>query len=84
MAFDEMHLQVLRELTDEVLISSDKLLCIIFGKSRQPWKIPTDRKKGNTIPIFTKNKRKTQGTPGQSVSSLYPVRSWIRSSWNLG
>lgn len=77
---DVMHLHVLRELTDEVA----KALSIAFGKSCQPCKVPTDREKGNITPIFTRYKRKTQGTPGQSVSLLYPVRSWISSSWNLG
>ncbi|GAB0187934.1 mitochondrial enolase superfamily member 1 [Grus japonensis] len=65
---DKMHLQVLRELADEVA----KPLSIIFEKSWQPGEVPTDWKRRNITPIFKREKRKIQGTIGQPVLISVP------------
>jgi len=52
---DEVHLRVLKKLVDQVA----KPLSIIFEKSWQSSKVPTDWKRGDRTAIFKRVKRKT-------------------------
>jgi len=52
---DEVHSQVLIELVEKVV----KLLSIIYEKLWQSGEGPTDRKRGNIIPLFKRVKKNT-------------------------
>jgi len=67
---DEMHLQVLSILAEKVA----KTLSIIFESSWGSGEVPTNWRRGNINPIFKREKRKTQGTIGQSAWSLCLAR----------
>ncbi|KFP83209.1 hypothetical protein N311_09774, partial [Apaloderma vittatum] len=57
MGLDEIHSRVLRELIDEV----SRQLSIVFERSWQSGEAPTDRKRGNIILIFKKEKKEDSG-----------------------
>jgi len=70
MGLDEMHPWVLRELADEVA----KSLSIIFESSWWSGEVPTNWRRGSITPFLKREKRKTMGTTGQSVSLLCLAR----------
>lgn len=66
------------KLMDEVA----KALSVIFEKLWQSSEAPADWKRG-IINFLKRRKRKTQGSTGWSVSTLFLARAWRRSSWKL-
>jgi len=67
---DEMHLQVLRELVEEIA----KPLSIIFEKLWQSGEVPTDWKRGNVTPPFFKTGKK--GEPAELQVSQSDLCAW--------
>ena len=60
-----------------------KQLYTVFEKLCQCGEVPTDWKRGNTIPIFKKGKKGRAGELQASQSYRGLARSWRRSSWKL-
>ena len=74
---DEIHPWVMKEMVDEVA----KPLSIIFERLWQSGEVPLDWKRGNITPLSSRReKRKIQGTIGQSVSPMCLARSQSKFS----